>query len=141
MLVTLFGITKELFIRNAIEVLDGGDDTDELYDSLIEKAHAAIKDYGWESVFDSWQHYMFENCHTVEDALSFATWFYTYGGHEHRIEKPYPFLAYLYNIFDLNPENTMLKSWTMYHMVYLRQRESKQIFGQMTVIQPRRIQN
>ena len=103
MLVTLFGITNELFIRNAIEVLDGGDDTDELYDSLIEKAHAAIKDYGWESVFDSWQNYMFENCHTVEDALSFATWFYTYGGHEHRIEKPYPFLAYLYNIFDLNP--------------------------------------
>jgi hypothetical protein len=96
-------VTLELFSRNAIEVLDGGVDTDELYDYLLEKAHDVIKEYGWESVFDSWKNYMIKNCHTVEDALSFATWFYTYDGHKHRIENPYQFLAYLYNIFDLNP--------------------------------------
>jgi hypothetical protein len=45
---------------------------------------------------------MYENCHTVEEALSFATWFEIYGGHNHRIEEPYKFLAYLYDIFDLN---------------------------------------
>lgn len=46
---------------------------------------------------------MYENCHTVEEALSFAAWFEIYGGHNHRIEEPYKFLAYLYDIFDLNP--------------------------------------
>lgn len=46
---------------------------------------------------------MYENCHTVEEALSFATWFEIYGGHNHRIEEPYKFLAYFYDIFDLNP--------------------------------------
>ncbi len=96
-------ITAELFSRNAIDIIDGGSETDEIYDSLVEKARAAVEDYGWESVFTSWESFMYANCHTVEDALSFATWFYTYGGHEHRIEKPYHFLAYLYNIFDLNP--------------------------------------
>lgn len=33
---------NELFSRNAVEVLDGGDATDALYDSLVEKADSAI---------------------------------------------------------------------------------------------------
>ena len=33
---------NELFSRNAVEVLDGGDATDTLYDSLVEKADSAI---------------------------------------------------------------------------------------------------
>lgn len=99
----LYAITNELFSRNAVEVLDGGDATDALYDSLVEKADSAISKYGWKAVFESWKTYMYENCHTVEEALSFATWFEIYGGHNHRIEEPYKFLAYLYDIFDLNP--------------------------------------
>lgn len=99
----LSSITNDLFSRNAIEVLDGGDATDVLYDSLVEKADSTISEYGWEAVFESWQSYMYENCHTVEEALSFATWFEIYGGHNHKIEEPYKFLAYLYDIFELNP--------------------------------------
>lgn len=96
-------ITAELFSRDALEILDGGVETDEIYYSLVEKAHATIEKYGWESVFASWERYMHEKCHSVSDALCFATWFYCYGGCEHKIENPYGFLAYLYNIFDLNP--------------------------------------
>ena len=96
-------ITKELFKRNAIEVLDNGDDTDAICDALIEKAEATIAEYGWDAVFASWKDYMYNNCHTVEEAISFATWFEIYGGHNRRIEKPYEFLAYLYDIFDLTP--------------------------------------
>ncbi len=96
-------ITNELFSRNAIDILDGGDSTDELYDTLVEKADKAISEYGWETVFESWNSYMYENCHTVEEALNFATWFEIYGGNNHKIEEPYKFLAYLYDIFDLNP--------------------------------------
>ncbi len=99
----LNSIASDLFSRNAVEVLDGGDATDVLYDSLVEKADSAISTYGWKAVFESWEAYMYENCHTVEEALSFATWFEIYGGHYHRIEEPYKFLAYLYDIFDLNP--------------------------------------
>ena len=99
----LISITSELFSRNAVEILDGGDETDALYESLVEKANKAISEYGWKEVFESWKNYMYENCHTVEEALSFATWFEIYGGHHHRIEEPYKFLAYLYDIFDLNP--------------------------------------
>ena len=79
----LDNITYELFSRNAVEVLDGGDATDALYDSLVEKADSAISEYGWKAVFESWKTYMYENCHTVEE--------------------PYKFLAYLYDIFDFNP--------------------------------------
>ena len=99
----LISITNELFCHNAIEVLDGGEETDALYEELIEKANRVISEYGWERVFESWKSYMYENCHTVEEALSFATWFEIYGGHKHKIEEPYKFLAYLYNIFNLNP--------------------------------------
>ena len=74
-----------------------------IQDSLVEKADSAISKYGWKAVFESWKTYMYENCHTVEEALSFAAWFEIYGGHNHRIEEPYKFLAYLYDIFDLNP--------------------------------------
>ena len=80
----LHSITNDLFSRNAVEVLDGGDATDALYDSLVEKADSAISEYGWKAVFESWKTYMYENCHTVEEALSFATWFEIYGGHNHR---------------------------------------------------------
>lgn len=96
-------ITVELFGRNAIEILDGGEDTDALYDSLVEKAEKTISEYGWDAVFDSWKDYMYRNCHTIDEALSFATWFEIYGGHNHRITDPYKFLAYLYDIFDLDP--------------------------------------
>ena len=99
----LVSITNELFSRDAIEVLDGGDETDVLYNALIEKANRAISEYGWEAVFESWKSYMYENCHTVGEALSFATWFEIYGGCRHKIEEPYQFLAYLYDIFDLCP--------------------------------------
>ncbi len=99
----LDSITCELFGHNAIEVLDGGDETDALYDALIEKAHNAIDVYGWDRIFESWCSFMYENCHTVEEALSFATWFEIYGGHNHKIAEPYKFLAYLYDIFDLDP--------------------------------------
>ena len=99
----LISITNELFCHNAIEVLDGGEETDALYEELIEKANRVISEYGWERVLESWKSYMYENCHTVEEALSFATWFEIYGGHKHKIEEPYKFLAYLYNIFNLNP--------------------------------------
>lgn len=99
----LDNITNELFSRNAVEVLDGGDATDALYDALVEKANNAISEYGWNAVFESWCGYMYKNCHTVDDALNFATWFEIYGGHNHIIAEPYKFLAYLYDIFDLNP--------------------------------------
>ena len=95
-------ITRELFSRDAISVLDD-DSTDELYEKLKETAAAAIEKYGWDAVFESWQKYMHEHCHTAQEALSFATWFEAYGGHEHKISDPYGFLAYLYDIFDLNP--------------------------------------
>ena len=96
-------ITNELFKHNAIEILDGGEETDALYDNLKEKAQDAISEYGWNAVFESWKNYMYKNCHSVEDALSFATWFEIYGGHMHIISDPYDFLAYLYDIFDLDP--------------------------------------
>ena len=95
-------ITKELFSLDAVEVLDDPT-SDELYDSLVEKAHAAIEKFGWDEVFESWKRYMTENCHTVKEALSFATWFEIYEGHTHVVSDPYGFLAYLYDIFDLNP--------------------------------------
>lgn len=95
--------TYELFRRNAIEVLDGGEATDALYDELVEKAHHAINEHGWDSVLESCKRFMYDNCHTVQEALSFATWFEIYGGHKHKIAEPYRFLAYLYDIFNLDP--------------------------------------
>ena len=95
-------ITTELFCRDAIEVLSDST-TDELYDSLKEKANNAVKEYGWEEVFESWKQYMYSHCHSAKEALSFATWFYSYDGAAHIIPKPYDFLAYLYDIFDLCP--------------------------------------
>jgi len=95
-------ITNELFSRDAIEVIDDPT-TDELYDSLKEKASTAIKKFGWDEVFDSWKQYMYSHCHSVNEALSFATWFYSYDGATHIIPNPYDFLAYLYDIFDLSP--------------------------------------
>ena len=103
MIENLESITKELFYRNAVEILDGGDETDELYDALKEMAENTISKYGWAAVFESWKNYMYANCHTVEEALSFAYWFEIYGGNHHKIENPYEFLAYLYDIFDLSP--------------------------------------
>jgi hypothetical protein len=99
----LNSITNELFSHNAVEILDGGDTTDALYDALVEKANNVINEYGWDVVFESWENFMYENCNSVEDALNFATWFEIYGGHNHKIAEPYKFLAYLYDIFDLNP--------------------------------------
>jgi hypothetical protein len=99
----LNSITNELFSHNAVEILDGGDTTDALYDTLVEKATNVINEYGWDAVFESWENFMYENCNSVEDALNFATWFEIYGGHNHKIAEPYKFLAYLYDIFDLNP--------------------------------------
>lgn len=97
-------ITHELFSRDAIEVLnDNSESADDLYDSLQEMAHDAIDVYGWSAVFESWQKYMIEHCHTAKEALSFATWFEIFGGQEHKIPNPYKFLAYLYDIFDLHP--------------------------------------
>ncbi|MBR4749148.1 MAG: hypothetical protein IK083_06230 [Abditibacteriota bacterium] len=46
---------------------------------------------------------MLEHCRTPKDARSFATWFWSYDGHEHVIPDPYGFLAHLYDIFDLKP--------------------------------------
>lgn len=46
---------------------------------------------------------MHKYCHTVKEALNFATWFEIYGGQNYKIPDPYHFLAYLYNIFDLCP--------------------------------------
>ena len=57
----LDSITNELFCRNAVEVLDGGDATDALYDALVEKANNAISEYGWNAVFESWCGYMYKN--------------------------------------------------------------------------------
>jgi hypothetical protein len=99
----LNSITNELFSHNAVEILDGGDTTDALYDALVEKANNVINEYGWNVVFESWKNFMYENCNSVENALNFATWFEIYGGHNHKIAEPYKFLAYLYDIFDLNP--------------------------------------
>ena len=99
----LDSITHELFDHNAIEILDGGETTDDLYDALVDKAKSTIDEFGWEAVFDSWKNYMYESCHTVEEALNFATLFEIYGGQNHKIEEPYKFLAYLYDIFDLQP--------------------------------------
>ena len=96
-------ITKELFSRDAIEVLDGGEETDALYSELVQKANEAISEYGWDAVFKSWKNYMINNCHTIEEAISFATWFEAFGGQNHKIEEPYKFLAYLYDIFDMDP--------------------------------------
>ncbi len=95
-------ITEELFTLDAIDVLENPD-SDELYDSLVEKAQTTIEKYGWDEVFESWKSYMIKHCHTVKEALSFATWFEIYEGHKHFIENPYEFLAYLYDIFDMNP--------------------------------------
>lgn len=64
----LDNITYELFSRNAVEVLDGGDATDALYDSLVEKADSAISKYVWKAVFESWKTYMYENCHTTQNS-------------------------------------------------------------------------
>ena len=98
----LDALTYELFSLDAIDILDS-DTSDELYDRLVEKAESAIEEYGWPAVFESWNQYMHNNCHTIREALSFATWFEAYGGHTHKIPDPYAFLAYLYDIFDLNP--------------------------------------
>lgn len=96
-------ITQELFGHNVVEVLSEGEESDDLYDSLVEKASATIAEYGWDAVFENWKDYLYSNCHTVEEAISFATWFEMYGGHHHKIEDPYTFLAYFYDIFELNP--------------------------------------
>ena len=40
---------------------------------------------------------MCKYCHTVEDALNFATWFEIYGGQNHKIEEPYKFLPVKYD--------------------------------------------
>ena len=95
-------LTLELFSLDAVKILDD-DTSDELYDSLVEKANLAIKTYGWFDVFESWKNYMHEHCHNVKEALNFATWFEIYGGHTHKISEPYSFLAYLYDIFELTP--------------------------------------
>lgn len=94
-------ITEDLFHRNAYDVMN--DSSDELYDALVEKAQKAIETYGWPAVFESWKKYMIEHCHTVDEAISFANWFFIYGGPTHVIPEPYKFLAYLYDIFDLRP--------------------------------------
>lgn len=89
------------YVKN-IEIIDDPT-SDELYYSLIEKAHSSIDIYGWPTVFESWNTYMHKYCHTVKEALNFATWFEIYGGQNYKIPDPYHFLAYLYNIFDLCP--------------------------------------
>lgn len=97
-------ITNELFSANAWELLaDSSEEMDKFWESNVDKSELQIKTYGWDEVFKSWERYMLKNCHTVEDALSFATWFHAYDGHEHKIDDPYKFLAPLYDIFDLCP--------------------------------------
>lgn len=98
----LDAITIELFSLNAYDLLLDPN-SDDVWNHNVKTAHSTIDKYGWEQVFESWKRFMIENCHTVQEALSFATWFEAYGGHTHKIENPYEFLAYLYNIFDLNP--------------------------------------
>ena len=97
----LENITRILFSHDALEVID--DTSDVLYDTLVEKAQSVINTYGWPAVFESWNAYMHDYCHTVKETLSFATWFEAYGGHTHKIPDPYSFLAYLYDKFDLCP--------------------------------------
>lgn len=95
-------ITKELFSIDAYKLLQDPN-SDEIWDHNVDIALSTINQYGWDQVFDSWKQYMIENCHSIEEALSFATWFDAFGGQTHRIDNPYEFLAYLYDIFDLNP--------------------------------------
>lgn len=77
--------------------------SDEQYEALQKQAEELIKEYGWDAVFECWDGYMREYCHTIQEAISFANWFVAYGGQEHKIADPYGFLAYLYDIFDLCP--------------------------------------
>ena len=50
----LEAITKDLFSRDAIDVMnDNSPSGDELYDSLIGKARAAIEEFSWLQVFES----------------------------------------------------------------------------------------
>ena len=71
---------------------DFDDDTYEHSDA----AKALIAEYGWQEVFEYWFTYLKENCPTAEDVINFANLFFYYGGTEHTLRDPYPFVSYLY---------------------------------------------
>lgn len=83
---------------------DDPDFDDESYEHS-DAAQVLIKEYGWPKVFDCWFTYLRENCPTEEDVINFANLFFYYGGTEHPIRDPYPFISYFYYRVDTKKYN------------------------------------
>jgi hypothetical protein len=47
---------------------------------------------------------LFKKCHTIDDVINFANWFWSYEGQKYQIEDPYSFLAYFYYILDFKTQ-------------------------------------
>lgn len=68
------------------------------YEQELEKAYELskiakelIKEYGDQTVFDSWVKYLKDNIHSRKDAWNFMMAFFDYDGHHLKVENPYPF--------------------------------------------------
>lgn len=59
-------------------------------------AQELIDEYGWEKVFPYWFDYLQKCCPAAEDVINFANLFFYYGGADHPLRDPYPFISYLY---------------------------------------------
>lgn len=92
----LISETEFLFSKNLFEDNISEDD----FLAMQKRAALLIDEFGWENVFSIWNRYLIENCHTIDEVINFANWFWAYGGQEHPIENPYDFLAYFYFILD-----------------------------------------
>ena len=78
--------------------------SDEEFEALQDRAATLIDEYGWEDVFYCWKDYLFKKCHTIDDVINFANWFWSYEGQKYQIEDPYSFLAYFYYILDFKTQ-------------------------------------
>ena len=88
----LLEVTAYLFGCRHDDPLFDADDSYEHSDA----AQNLISDYGWNEVFPTWFDYLQKNCPKEEDVINFAHLFYYYGGTDHPVRDPYPFISYFY---------------------------------------------
>jgi hypothetical protein len=77
------------------------------YSEVSEKMHIMVDNliskYGWDTVFESWNNYLFRECKTEESVINFAHLFWNYTECcEYPIKEPFKFLAYFFYRIDFD---------------------------------------
>lgn len=76
--------------------------SEEAEDALDELATSVISEFGWPNVYHALTDYLYQNCHTPEEAINAACNFWNCRWAEQIIPNPYVFLSFFYYKINLD---------------------------------------